>query len=210
MDSFLSLFGPTADDGFTVDDNDDDCNVASTLFDPHQAAGSRRPHQNGLSAAVPPQNKSCPKTRTNHQRSGDAAAADEAASSHHGDRTNGGTVGRCPPPMQSPSFDGDRLPPEPQLGNVEYKLKLVEPTAQRFEHLVTQMKWRLREGNGEAIYEIGVSDSGHLHGLPEADMAASLHTLRRMAAQLGATTTVLRRYVCVCWPTISESYDKMI
>lgn len=32
-----------------------------------------------------------------------------------------------------------QLPPEPQLGNVEYKLKLVNPSKQRFEHLVTQV-----------------------------------------------------------------------
>jgi GTPase len=34
---------------------------------------------------------------------------------------------------------------------------LLEPTQERFEHLVTQMKWRLSEseGVGEAIYEIG-------------------------------------------------------
>ena len=31
-------------------------------------------------------------------------------------------------------------------GNIEYKLKLVSPTSARLEHLVTQMKWRLREG----------------------------------------------------------------
>lgn len=50
----------------------------------------------------------------------------------------------------------DRLPPEPEQGNIEYKLKLVNPSSQRFEHLVTQMKWRLREGHGEAIYQIGM------------------------------------------------------
>lgn len=49
----------------------------------------------------------------------------------------------------------DCLPPEPEQGNIEYKLKLVNPSSQRFEHLVTQMKWRLREGHGEAIYQIG-------------------------------------------------------
>lgn len=31
------------------------------------------------------------------------------------------------------------LPPEPQLGNIEYKLKLINPSRQRFEHLVTQV-----------------------------------------------------------------------
>lgn len=90
-------------------------------------------------------------------------------------------------------FDLDILPPEPQLGNIEYKLKLINPSKQRFEHLVTQMKWRLREGNGEAIYEIGVSDSGQLHGLCDADMSSSLHTLNQMARKLDASTSVLRR-----------------
>jgi hypothetical protein len=33
----------------------------------------------------------------------------------------------------------DQLPPEPQVGNIEYKLKLVNPSKQRFEHLVTQV-----------------------------------------------------------------------
>ncbi|KAG8236380.1 hypothetical protein J437_LFUL016658, partial [Ladona fulva] len=84
------------------------------------------------------------------------------------------------------------LPPEPQLGNVEYKLKLVNPSKQRFEHLVTQMKWRLREGQGEAIYEIGVEDNGILTGLSSSEMNASLQTLQKMALKLGATTTVLR------------------
>lgn len=79
-------------------------------------------------------------------------------------------------------FDQGILPPEPQLGNIEYKLKLINPSLQRFEHLVTQMKWRLREGHGEAIYEIGVSDSGQLRGLADRDMTASLETLRRMVS----------------------------
>lgn len=90
-------------------------------------------------------------------------------------------------------FEQGMLPPEPQLGNIEYKLKLIDPSSLRFEHLVTQMKWRLREGHGEAVYEIGVADSGHLHGLSDADMASSLDTLRRMAHKLGASTTILRR-----------------
>lgn len=90
------------------------------------------------------------------------------------------------------NFDDGVLPPEPQLGNIEYKLKLVNPTKQRFEHLVTQMKWRLREGQGEAIYEIGVSDNGALEGLTDEDMQTSLNTLTEMAEKLGASSDVLR------------------
>ncbi|XP_067619613.1 GTP-binding protein 2 [Eurosta solidaginis] len=101
-------------------------------------------------------------------------------------------------------FDQGVLPPEPQLGNIEYKLKLISPSKHRFEHLVTQMKWRLREGNGEAVYEIGVSDSGHLHGLTEKDMNASLATLKQMAQNLGASTSVLRRKYVTTRRSVAE------
>ncbi|EEB16335.1 GTP-binding protein, putative [Pediculus humanus corporis] len=85
-----------------------------------------------------------------------------------------------------------QLPPEPQVGNIEYKLKLINPSKLRFQHLVTQMKWRIREGHGEAIYEIGVEDDGALAGLQNCDMAASLQTLKQMAVKLGASCSVLR------------------
>ncbi|KAG7334371.1 hypothetical protein KOW79_002778 [Hemibagrus wyckioides] len=84
------------------------------------------------------------------------------------------------------------LPPEAEEGNIEYKLKLVNPTQYRFEHLATQMKWRLQEGRGEAVYQIGVEDNGLLVGLSEADMRASLRTLHMMAEKVGADITVLR------------------
>lgn len=100
------------------------------------------------------------------------------------------------PPAKSshvPSSLSSDLPPEEEQGNVEYKLKLLNPSSSRFEHLVTQMKWRLREGRGEAIYEIGVSDNGLLLGLSENDLTSSLNTLNRMAERLGATVNILQR-----------------
>lgn len=107
-----------------------------------------------------------------------------------------GTV-RIKTRIKSSHSEGDfsSLPPEPQMGNIEYKLKLVNPTNQRLEHLVTQMKWRLREGQGEAIYEIGVEDNGLMTGLSDEDMESSLDTLREMARRLGATIQVLRERV---------------
>ena len=61
------------------------------------------------------------------------------------------------------------------------QLKLLSPSTSRFEHLVTQMNWRLKEGSGEAIYEIGVSDDGLLCGLTRDDLESSLQTLNKMA-----------------------------
>lgn len=43
------------------------------------------------------------------------------------------------------------------------------------------MNWRLKEGSGEAIYEIGVSDDGLLCGLSQDDLDSSLQTLSKMA-----------------------------
>ena len=75
-------------------------------------------------------------------------------------------------------------------GNVEYKLHLINPSPARFARLVTQMKWRLLEGGGQAIYELGVADSGALVGLAPGYLRASLDTLYAMAAEIGACVTI--------------------
>lgn len=72
------------------------------------------------------------------------------------------------------------------------QLKLVNPSEKRVEHLTTQLKWRLQEGQGEAIYEIGVEDNGLLAGLSRDEMRKSLTVLTTMATKLGSEATVLR------------------
>merc|ERR1712137_917460 len=67
-----------------------------------------------------------------------------------------------------------RLPHEVEVGNVEYKLKLDPPTEDRFQHLVTQMKFRLEEGRGHAFYQIGIQDNGRPDGIPRATFDQSL------------------------------------
>ncbi|CAE6467604.1 unnamed protein product [Rhizoctonia solani] len=84
-----------------------------------------------------------------------------------------------------------RLVPEVEEGNVEYKLKL-SPSPERLTRLITQLKWRLLEGGGQALYEIGVGDGGQLVGLPRREMEGSLDALERMAGELGATVVILR------------------
>jgi len=75
------------------------------------------------------------------------------------------------------------------------QLKLVSPSATRLEHLVTQLKWRLQEGQGEAIYQIGVEDSGLLAGLSAAEMNASLQTLQTMADR--CSVFIWNQYFCI-------------
>lgn len=51
----------------------------------------------------------------------------------------------------------------------------------------------MSEGQGSAIYEIGVADDGSFVGLSPEDMEISLQTLHRMADFLKADVTILRR-----------------
>lgn len=85
------------------------------------------------------------------------------------------------------------LPPEPRFGNVEYKLQLVSLCEKRFQHLVTQLKWRLRSGGGRCVYVVGVRDCGAVVGLRARALRGSLRTLRRMARALAATLRVTTR-----------------
>ncbi|KAI8844234.1 hypothetical protein BC829DRAFT_446006 [Chytridium lagenaria] len=91
------------------------------------------------------------------------------------------------------NMKGNTLPQEIEEGNVEYKLKLVNLPPERVEHLITQLKWRLAEGGGEAMYEIGVADNGELIGLNPRDLEASLSTLRLMGSKLGADVSLIRK-----------------
>lgn len=86
----------------------------------------------------------------------------------------------------------NRLEPENEYGNVEYKLRLTNPTADRVERLVTQLKWRIREGNGEAIVYLGVRDDGQFVGLTPDEARLSLQTLERMSSKIGAKMSVVK------------------
>lgn len=74
---------------------------------------------------------------------------------------------------------------------ISFQVKLVNPSSSRMQQLITQMKWRLREGQGEAIYEIGVEDDGTMTGLTDKELDASMRTLKFMAAALNASIVVV-------------------
>ena len=96
------------------------------------------------------------------------------------------------------------LDQEPEEGNVEYKLRLVNVTPERQTRLASQMNWRLNEspakridvmpGNGgaaEARYMLGYGDDGSPAGLSDEDLVASLCTLRAIAARIDAEVSIV-------------------
>ena len=50
-------------------------------------------------------------------------------------------------------------------GNIEYKLNLSNMSKIKFQKYSTQLKYRILEGNGIAIYIIGISDNGFIFGI---------------------------------------------
>ncbi|MGC9049441.1 GTP-binding protein [Pyrobaculum sp.] len=81
------------------------------------------------------------------------------------------------------------FPPESEEGNVEYKLTL---DSQDVDRLAGQLKRRLAEGGGEAVYLIGVSNDGRPLGLPDEELLRALGVLREMARRVGASFYILR------------------
>ncbi|KIM72461.1 hypothetical protein PILCRDRAFT_93457 [Piloderma croceum F 1598] len=100
---------------------------------------------------------------------------------------------RVPSPWEAIlSVTPPKLVPEADQGNIEYKLQLLSPSPARFARLVTQLKWRLLEGGGQAYYELGVADSGALVGLRRSELERTLETLECMAGEIGASVIVVR------------------
>ena len=58
--------------------------------------------------------------------------------------------------------------PENNTGNIEYKVTLKNINKKKYIKYSTQLKYRILEGYGCAIYLIGVSDNGEIKGLEES------------------------------------------
>ena len=72
------------------------------------------------------------------------------------------------------------FPPEEYFGNIEYKRSILHKNNKRLEELATQMNFRLNEGNGKAIYYIGVEDDGKLSFQSLKVLEESLNNLKNM------------------------------
>jgi len=78
----------------------------------------------------------------------------------------------------------DPLPQEDDLGNVEYKIHIVNIDNKRFHKLVTQMSWRMNEGTGICYYHIGIPDDGKPRGITRKYMLESLENLFKVCKYL--------------------------
>lgn len=72
------------------------------------------------------------------------------------------------------------FPPEEYFGNIEYKRSILHKNHKRLEELATQMNFRLNEGNGKAIYYIGVEDNGKILFQSDKVLEESLNNFKKI------------------------------
>ena len=99
-----------------------------------------------------------------------------------------------------------RIAAENDDGNNEYKLKLFNSSQDNIEHITTQMRYRVDEGCGEAIYTIGVTDSGGVIGLDNDEYLKTKEILDIVVKKCDYTMTLLSEQVI----SVSSSGDKEV
>ena len=85
----------------------------------------------------------------------------------------------------------DNLEPEKDDGNIEYKYALINLTENMINKKATQMKYRIYEGLGEALYFIGVTDDGILLGLNKDEYLESVANLEIIAQKIDCSVIKL-------------------
>lgn len=90
-----------------------------------------------------------------------------------------------------------RQPKENDEGNKEYKRHLKtnnNNVIDFYNRRASQMKYRLYEGNGKAIYMLGVEDNGSVIGLSLDDMIITITNIKEIAKIIEANIRNIRIY----------------
>lgn len=79
-----------------------------------------------------------------------------------------------------------QLKPENDFGNTEYKWKLIDITDIKKEKLMTQMQFRLNEGNGLSKYFLGIKDNGEPIGINKLQINETINNIKIVSLRLKA------------------------
>lgn len=86
------------------------------------------------------------------------------------------------------------LPKEIEEGNIEYKRELINITEDRLNHLASQMKWRINEGNNKAVYYLGINDDGSFYGLDKKNLNISIKNIKLISKKINSKISKLERF----------------
>lgn len=89
--------------------------------------------------------------------------------------------------------------PEKFYGNIEYKRLLIPKGTQiqknkNINKKASQMLFRLLEGNGKALYILGIEDNGEIYGLNKMELELSLNTFIKIINEIEAEIKIIRIY----------------
>nr|QFG74373.1 MAG: hypothetical protein [Megaviridae environmental sample] len=85
--------------------------------------------------------------------------------------------------------------PEIEEGNIEYKRYFKDLNRERFYELVSQMNWRLNEGNGIAYYYLGINDDGTVYNkLTSHNIKYSFEQIKLMAIECNSTVSNIENH----------------
>lgn len=86
---------------------------------------------------------------------------------------------------------------ESNFGNIEYKRFIKynnnNNKKNRKDSLISQLKFRLKEGNGTCIYNIGVEDNGELLNINVTDYEESIKNIKEMCEFINAEITSIKK-----------------
>jgi len=78
---------------------------------------------------------------------------------------------------------------EKYYGNVEYKVELSDINQSKINRYATQLKFRIIEGKGKAIYLIGVKDDGNIVGVENKLIPEYSNIMKTVANQVQSEIT---------------------
>ena len=93
-------------------------------------------------------------------------------------------------PINTISQQTKAIAAETQDGPVEYKWTLANANEERIHHLSTQMQWRLAEGNGHALYRLGIEDDGTVSGMEPKDFKKTIENFDKVVALSNAEKVI--------------------
>jgi len=79
-------------------------------------------------------------------------------------------------------FSNNLLDKEIEEGNIEYKRCLTNIDDRRREEFISQMLWRIKEGNGEAIYYLGVEDDGTFYNWNKNEIKQTIESFKKIVS----------------------------
>lgn len=77
--------------------------------------------------------------------------------------------------------------PEDYFGNIEYKQELSNMDIYKINKYATQLKFRLIEGSGKAIYLLGVKDNGHILGIPDGQYESYINIMNNICSKVNSS-----------------------